>query len=100
MLDLRGRQQSRHSHESGNPGGITTAKCIFFLDASLRGHDGPEPIKTKLTRYYSLFYIPLINSRMVPSGSLKHTTPIFAPPGPSIFFSGATNSTFFAFSSS
>ena len=38
-------------------------------------------------------YIPLINSRIVPSGSLKHTTPMVAPPGPSIFLSGDRNST-------
>src|SRR5215208_1528360 len=44
-------EQSRHSRESGNPGGITTGKCIFFLDASLRWHDGPEPIKTTWTEY-------------------------------------------------
>src|SRR2546425_5334411 len=45
-------------------------------------------------------YIPLISSSTVPSGSLKHTTPILAPPGPSTLYKGATNWTFFAFSSS
>ena len=41
-------------------------------------------------------YIPLISSRIGPSGSLKQTTPIVAPSGPLILFSGATHWTFFS----
>ena len=41
-------------------------------------------------------YIPLISSRIAPSGSLKQTTPIVAPSGPLIFLSGAKHWTFFA----
>jgi hypothetical protein len=40
--------------------------------------------------------IPLISSRIAPSGSLKQITPIVAPSGPLIFLSGATHWTFCA----
>ncbi len=46
-MKMIGKQQLRHSRESGNPGGITANSCVFSLDArptpsrgqALRGHD-------------------------------------------------------------
>ena len=37
--------------ETRNPGGITGGKCSILLDASLRWHDGPEPLKINVTAY-------------------------------------------------
>lgn len=36
---------------SGNPGDIPTGLCLLFLDASLRWHDGLQPIKIVRTKY-------------------------------------------------
>jgi hypothetical protein len=52
-LNLRDRSWVRHSRESGNPGRLTYGCCLQFLDARLRGHDGHEPIKIKLTDHSS-----------------------------------------------
>jgi len=41
----------RHSRERGNPGSITGGRCLLSLDARLRGHDGSEPLKFKVTEY-------------------------------------------------
>ncbi len=48
-------QGERHSRESGNPGGLTRGQYIFFLDASLRWHDGNLSCKIKLTDYYGRY---------------------------------------------
>src|SRR5713226_6113964 len=74
------------------------------MSGHIRDDEAP-PLVLNSGKHVSAFggellpYIPLINSSTVPSGSLKQTTPILAPPGPAIFLSGATNSIPLAFRS-
>jgi hypothetical protein len=49
---MMGKQQLRHARESRNPGNISRGLCLIFLDARLRRHDKPQPLKINVANYW------------------------------------------------
>ncbi len=79
-----------HGAQAATPGVRLAAKRA---DTEAQKGFALTPVDRLLSRSRYFTYTPLINSRIVPSGSLKHTKLAFPSPGPSMVVRGATNST-------